>query len=88
MMGLTGEKKKSIFYELLYWANIELKHNLDIMHVRKNVCDSLLGILLAYPHKFKYMDNVRRELEGMKQELHLDEEGNKLMKPATEYTLT
>ena len=38
-------RKKSIFYELPYWANIELKHNLDVMHIEKNVCDSLLGTL-------------------------------------------
>ena len=39
-------RKKSIFLELLYWPSLLLRYNLDIMHVEKNVCDSLLGIIL------------------------------------------
>ncbi|KAL5537822.1 hypothetical protein UlMin_043515 [Ulmus minor] len=82
--------QKSIFYELPYWADIELKHNLDIMHIEKNVCDSLLGTLLADPHKSKDTDNARRDLVklGIRHELHLFEDGNKLMKPAADYTFS
>ncbi|KAL5560845.1 hypothetical protein UlMin_037056 [Ulmus minor] len=81
-------RKKSIFYELPYWATIELKHNIDVMHIEKNVCDSLLGTLLADPHKSKDTDNARRDLAklGIRHELHLFEDGNKLMKPAVDYT--
>ncbi|KAL5563419.1 hypothetical protein UlMin_033166 [Ulmus minor] len=83
-------RKKSIFYELPYWATIELKHNLDVMHIEKNVCDSLLGTLLADPHKSKDTDNARRDLVklGIRHELHLFEDGNKLMKPAADYTFS
>ena len=83
-------RKKSIFYELPYWADIELKHNLDVMHIEKNVCDSLLGTLLGDPHKSKDTDNARWDLVnlGIRQELHLYEDGNKLMKPAAEYNFS
>ena len=83
-------RKKSIFYELPYWATIELKHNLDVMHIEKNVCDSLLGTLLGDPHKSKDTDNARRDLAklGIRHELHLFEDGNKLMKQATDYTFS
>ncbi|KAL5544976.1 hypothetical protein UlMin_008760 [Ulmus minor] len=83
-------RKKSIFYELPYWATIELKHNLDVMHIEKNVCDSLLGTLLTDPHKSKDTDNARRDLAklGIRHELHLFEDGNKLMKPAADYTFS
>ena len=83
-------RKKSSFYELPYWDNIELKHNLDIMHIEKNVCDSLLGTLLGDPHKSKDTDNAIHELEklGIRHELHLYEDGNKLMKLAAEYTFS
>ncbi|KAL5579094.1 hypothetical protein UlMin_011536 [Ulmus minor] len=83
-------RKKSIFYELPYWATIELKHNLDVMHIKKNVCDSLLGTLLGDPHKSKDTDNARRDLAklGIRHELHLFEDGNKLMKPAADYTFS
>ena len=60
------------------------------MHVEKNVCYCLFRKTLANPHKSKDTDNARRDLKnlGIKKELHLYEEGNKLMKPAAEYTLT
>ena len=60
------------------------------MHIEKNVCDSFLGTMLADPHKSKDIDNARRDLEnlGIKQELHLYEDNNKLMKPVVEYALT
>ncbi|KAL5569048.1 hypothetical protein UlMin_025623 [Ulmus minor] len=55
-----------------------------------NVCDSLLGTLLADPHKSKDTDNARRDLAklGIRHELHLFEDGNKLMKPAADYTFS
>ncbi|KAL5563029.1 hypothetical protein UlMin_032776 [Ulmus minor] len=83
-------RKKSIFYELPYWAEIELKHNLDVMHIEKNICDSLLGTLMGDPHKSKDTDNARRDLHnlGIRSELHLYEDGNRLMKPAAEYTFS
>ncbi|KAL5564918.1 hypothetical protein UlMin_028082 [Ulmus minor] len=55
-----------------------------------NVCDSLLGTLLADPHKSKDTDNARRDLAklGIRHELHLFEDSNKLMKPAADYTFS
>ncbi|KAL5540764.1 hypothetical protein UlMin_044087 [Ulmus minor] len=83
-------RKKSIFYELPYWAEIELKHNLDVMHIEKNVCDSLLGTLMGDPHKSKDIDDARRDLQnlGIRSELHLYEDGNRLMTPVVEYTFS
>ncbi|KAL5570090.1 hypothetical protein UlMin_026665 [Ulmus minor] len=63
----------------------------DILEqLRRNVCDSLLGTLLADPHKSKDTDNARRDLAklGIRQELHLFEDGNKLMKPTADYTFS
>jgi hypothetical protein len=39
-------KKQSIFWELPYWKNLEVHHSIDVMHVEKNVCESLLRTLL------------------------------------------
>ena len=52
------------------------------MHIEKKVCDSLLETLLGDLHKSKDTDNTKRALEkmGIKLELHMYEEGNKLMK--------
>ena len=42
-------KKKSIFFELEYWEHLVLRHNLDVMHIEKNVSDSLISTLLNIP---------------------------------------
>jgi len=39
-------KKMSIFFYLPYWSDLDVRHCIDIMHVEKNVCDSLIDTLL------------------------------------------
>ena len=34
---LTGWKKMSIFWDLPYWSTNLIRHNLDVMHIEKNV---------------------------------------------------
>ncbi|XP_070043641.1 uncharacterized protein [Nicotiana tomentosiformis] len=58
-------KKKSIFFELSYWAHNKLRHNLDIMHIEKNICDSFLVTLLDMPGKSKDHVNSRYDLEDI-----------------------
>jgi hypothetical protein len=58
-------KKKSIFWRLPYWEDLEVRHCIDLMHVEKNVCDSLLGLLLNMPGKTKDGLNARLDLQEM-----------------------
>ncbi|CAL2227869.1 unnamed protein product [Prunus armeniaca] len=37
---------KPMFFELPYWSKLKLRHNLDVMHVEKNVFDTLVGTIL------------------------------------------
>ena len=30
-------KKRSIFFDLPYWSNLDVRHCIDVMHVEKNV---------------------------------------------------
>jgi hypothetical protein len=39
-------KKQLIFWELPYWKDFDIRHSIDVMHVEKNVSESLLGTLL------------------------------------------
>ena len=39
-------KKSSIFFDLPYLKDLLVRHNLDVMHIEKNVCESLIGTLL------------------------------------------
>jgi hypothetical protein len=44
-------KKQSIFCDLLYWKDLDVRHSIDLMHVEKNVCESLLRTLLNINRK-------------------------------------
>jgi hypothetical protein len=65
-------KKKSIFFELPYWAENTLRHNFDVMHIEKNICDNIIGTLLDIPGKTKDHVNARYDLQlmGIREELH------------------
>ncbi|KAL5703498.1 hypothetical protein ACHQM5_022038 [Ranunculus cassubicifolius] len=38
--------KQSIFFELEYWEYLPVRHNLDVMHVEKNVAENLLATIM------------------------------------------
>jgi hypothetical protein len=44
---LDNWKKKSIFYELFYWSKFLILHNLDVMHIEKNLVYNIIGTLLC-----------------------------------------
>ncbi|GJR91163.1 uncharacterized protein Tco_0215174, partial [Tanacetum coccineum] len=82
--------KRSIFYELEYWSDIHLKHNLDVMHIEKNVTESFMGTLLMND-KSKDTPKARKDLEklGIRKELWLADNGKgKLLKPHPQYSFT
>ncbi|KAK9286695.1 hypothetical protein L1049_015098 [Liquidambar formosana] len=56
-----------------------LRHNLDVMHIEKNVCENIIGTLLHLKKKSKDGLNSRRDLEKMsiRHELHAKDVGNK-----------
>ncbi|KAL6141538.1 hypothetical protein ACLB2K_059826 [Fragaria x ananassa] len=56
-------KKKSIFFDLPYWEVLPLRHNLDVMHIEKNVCESVLTTILDVNGKSKIENESRRDLE-------------------------
>ena len=43
--------KRSIFFELSYWSRLLLHHKLGVMHIEKNICDNLVGMLLNIEEK-------------------------------------
>jgi len=58
-------KKKSIFFDLTYWSRLEVKHCIDVMHIEKNVCDSLIGTLFNINGKTNDGLNARLDLIEM-----------------------
>ena len=65
-------KKKSIFFELPYWSDNLVRHNLDVMHIEKNIVDKILGTLLNIGGKTKDNLNARLDLQemGIRKVLH------------------
>ena len=83
-------KKKSIFFQLPYWKTLMLHHNLDVMHIEKNVCDSIIGTLLNIEGKTKDNLNSRLDLQamGIRSQLHPIDKGNKVVLPLACYSWT
>ncbi|XP_042967343.1 uncharacterized protein LOC122300620 [Carya illinoinensis] len=81
--------KSSIFFKLPYWSTLMLRHNLDVMHIEKNITDNIFGTLMNIPGKTKDTINARRDLEilGVRKELHLKREGERVTLPHASYTL-
>ena len=47
-------KKQSIFYNYLpYWADLEVRHAIDGIHLKKNVFGNTIGLLLETSSKTK-----------------------------------
>ncbi|BBH05127.1 hypothetical protein Prudu_016431 [Prunus dulcis] len=52
-------------FELPYWSKLKLRHKLDVMHVEKNVFDTLVGTILDIEGKTKDTIKARLDLERM-----------------------
>lgn len=83
-------KKKSIFYELLYWKSLYVRHCLDVMHIEKNVCESIVGTLLDIPNKTKDGEKARLDLQEMKIRTNLlpEKRSNGTYLPPAKHTLS
>ncbi|GKD82408.1 hypothetical protein Tco_1349247, partial [Tanacetum coccineum] len=82
--------KRSIFYELEYWSFHTLKHNLDVMHIEKNVLEIILNTLLMND-KSKDTSKARQDLKilGIRSGLWLGQNKNgKCSKPQAAYSFT
>jgi hypothetical protein len=83
-------KKRSVFFELPYWCNLDVRHCIDVMHVEKNVCDSVIGTLLNIQGKTKDNANARLDMVklGIRQELAPKSDGKRTYLPPACYTLS
>ena len=58
-------KRRLILFDLPYWSNLDVIHCTDVMHVEKNVCDSVIDTLLNIQGKTKDDLNTRQDLVEM-----------------------
>jgi hypothetical protein len=83
-------KKQLIFWELPYWKYLDVCHSIDVMHVEKNVCESLLGTLLNMNGKTRDHGHARADLKkiGIMPELWLDDLVKRMELPTSCITLS
>ena len=83
-------KKRSVFFDLPYWRTLDVRHCIDVMHVEKNVCDSIVGTLLNIQGSSKDDVNARLDLQamGIREELHQKPYGKRTYCPPASHTLS
>ncbi|KAI5341898.1 hypothetical protein L3X38_009773 [Prunus dulcis] len=68
-----------MFFELPHWSKLKLRHNLDVMHVEKNVFDTLVGTILDIEGKTK--DTIKAHLDlkrmGIRRGLWMNRDSDK-----------
>ena len=77
-------------WNLPYWEKLKLRHNLDVMHIEKNICESLIGTILNIIGKTKDTVKARLDLKdlGIMKELQIREDGDSCEMPPSRYTLS
>jgi len=83
--------KRSIFWDLPYWKDNLLRHNLDVMHIEKNFFDNIFNTVIDVKGKTKDNDRARKDLSlyCWRPDLELKLQSNgKILKPKANYTLT
>ncbi|KAL0445737.1 UNVERIFIED_CONTAM: hypothetical protein Slati_1701600 [Sesamum latifolium] len=81
--------KKSIFWELEYWSTHLIQHNLDVMHIEKNVFDNIFNTVMDIKGKTKDNQNAPKDLKIICNcpEFEVDQKRPNVM-PKVVYTLT
>ncbi|XP_056843150.1 uncharacterized protein LOC130495698 [Raphanus sativus] len=77
--------KESIFWELPYWRDLTLRHNIDVMHIEKNFFDNIINTLMNVKGKSK--DTIKSRLDIVffcdREHLHVDSNGKAPFPPYT-----
>ena len=55
--------RQSIFWELPYWKTNLIRHNLDVMHIEKNVLDNVFNTIMDVKGKTKDNAKARTDLK-------------------------
>ncbi|PKA58048.1 hypothetical protein AXF42_Ash019274 [Apostasia shenzhenica] len=81
---------KSILFELEYWESLYIRHNLDVMHIERNICDNIIETLLNISGKSKDGLNTLLDMMdmGIREQLTPKVQENRIFLPHACYTLT
>ncbi|KAM3267325.1 hypothetical protein P3S67_032497 [Capsicum chacoense] len=84
-----NRKKKSIFFKLPYWHGFDLRHNLDPMHIKRNVSESFISTMMSMVGKTEDTLKSRYDLMnlGIRKSLH-PEDGDNILLPVACYAFS
>ena len=82
--------RRVCLWDLEYWKNLKVRHNLDVMHIEKKICEILIGTILDIHGKTKDTVNARLDFSdlGIKEKLQFRDEGDTSKMPKARYTLS
>ena len=84
----SGWKKRSIFWDLPYWPSLRIRHNLDVMHIEKNVFDNIFNTVANIPGKSKDNLKARLDLRDVCKRPELEPDMTNSRYPKAKYTLS
>jgi hypothetical protein len=70
-------------WKLPYWHKLKLRHNVDVMHIEINICESLIATILNILGKTEDIVKARLDLKdlGIRKELQFKENGDSCEMP-------
>ncbi|XP_058185780.1 uncharacterized protein LOC131303006 [Rhododendron vialii] len=83
-------KKRSILFDLSYWEELPIRQNLDVMHIIKNIIESIIGTLLGIDGKSKDGLNAHKDMQHLeiRHDLHPQDRVSRTYLPPASYTLS
>ena len=81
-----GWRKYSIFWDLPYWSSNLIHHNLDVMHIEKNVFENVFNTVMNIEGKTKDTWKAREDMTLFCQRKELEKVGNGVY-PKANYSL-
>ena len=88
--GLTYNwVNRSIFWELPYWKTNLLHHNLDVMHIEKNLFENIFNTIMDVKRKTKDNINARLDITLFcnRKNMELVFNGSRVAKPRASFVL-
>ncbi|XP_058000739.1 uncharacterized protein LOC131178813 [Hevea brasiliensis] len=83
----TGWRKRSIFWDLPYWSSNLIRHNLDVMHIKKNIFENNFNTVMNIEGKTKDNAKAREDITQLCRRKELEKDVRIGKYPKACYTL-
>ena len=83
----SGWKKQNIFWDLFYWSTNLIRHNLDVMHIEKNMFENIFNTVINVEGKTKDNAKSRKDLKELCRRPELEQNEATEKYPKACYTL-